>query len=292
MILLESLFVLRSITKTKFISLFHCGSSSVGRASAFQAECRRFEPGLPLKILLMKHLILFSLLLTGMCLSAQKRKLINGKLLYRNNNVIAANVINNSSQFNTITDSDGEFQIDVIKGDEIIFSSVEFKIKSIVITDEILNKNRLIVNITERVNILDEIVISPENIEKFLDLKEEEFKGFDYVQDKSTKLENIILRQGQLYNGIDFINVAKLISKLILNTSEEQKKRLIPSKVLPFVFEDIFFTEELGLNNDQITDFLNYLDKELSSSELLQKSKQFLLIDYLFSSVEDYKNKS
>ena len=83
--------------------------------------------------------------------------------------------------------------------------------------DEILNKNRLIVNITERVNILDEIVISPENIEKFLDLKEEEFKGFDYVQDKSTKLENIILRQGQLYNGIDFINVAKLISKLILN---------------------------------------------------------------------------
>ncbi len=25
------------------------GSSSVGRASAFQAECRQFEPGLPLK---------------------------------------------------------------------------------------------------------------------------------------------------------------------------------------------------------------------------------------------------
>ena len=24
------------------------GSSSVGRASAFQADCRRFEPGLPL----------------------------------------------------------------------------------------------------------------------------------------------------------------------------------------------------------------------------------------------------
>ena len=237
----------------------------------------------------MKRFILFSLILTGVCLSAQQSKLINGKLLYRNNNVVAANVINNSSQFNTITDSDGEFQIDVNKGDEIIFSSVEFKIKSIIITDEILNKNRLVVNITERVNILDEIVISPENIEKFLDLKEEEFKGFDYVQDKSTKLENIILRQGQLYNGIDFINVAKLISKLILNTSEEQKKSLIPSKVLPFVFEDEFFTDELGLSKDQITDFLNYLDKELSSSQLLQKSKQFLLIDYLFGAVEDYK---
>ena len=31
--------------------LKECESSSVGRASAFQAECRRFEPGLSLKII-------------------------------------------------------------------------------------------------------------------------------------------------------------------------------------------------------------------------------------------------
>tara|TARA_B100000767_G_C19743679_1_gene527448 strand:- start:1323 stop:2045 length:723 start_codon:yes stop_codon:yes gene_type:complete len=240
----------------------------------------------------MKHFILLALLLAGAFVFSQQRKLINGKLLYRNNNVIAANVINNTSQFNTITDSDGEFQINVIKGDEIIFSSVEFKIKSIVITDEILNKNRLVVNITERVNILDEIVISPENINKFLDLKEEEFKGFDYLKDKSTKLDNIILRQGQLYNGIDFVNVAKLISKLIINNSEEQEKKLLPSKVLPLVFEDVFFIDELGIKQDQIGDFLIFLDNKLTSNELLKKSKQFLLIDYLFGIVEVYKNKT
>ena len=99
-------------------------------------------------------------LLASFILNSQQRKLIKGKLLYRNNNVIAANVINNTEQYNTITDSEGEFEVNVKKGDEIIFSSVEFKIKSIVITDEILKKNRLVVNITERVNILDEIVIS------------------------------------------------------------------------------------------------------------------------------------
>ena len=211
--------------------------------------------------------------------------------MYKNNNVIAANVINNSSQYNTITDTDGEFQIPVNKGDEIVFSSVEFKFKSVVITDKILNKNRLIVNITERVNILDEIVISPENTQKFLDLKEEEFKGFDYAQDKSTKLDNTILRQGQLYNGIDFINVAKLITKLILNSSEEQKKTLIPSRILPYVFDNKFFIGELGLREDQIIDFMEYLDEELPSNKLLQKSQQFLLIDYLYDAVEDYKNK-
>ena len=225
-----------------------------------------------------------------MFLSAQQRTFLNGKLLYRNNNVVAANVINNSSQFNTITDSNGEFQIDVLEGDEIIFSSVEFKFKTVIITKEILKKNRLVVNITERVNILDEIVISPENTEKFIDLKEEEFKGYNYVQDKSTKLDNSILKEGQFYNGINLVNVAKLISKLILNSSQENKLNLIPSKVLPFVFDNNFFINELNLKEDQIDDFMTYLDQKLPSAELLQKSKQFLLIDYLFNSVEDYKN--
>jgi len=240
----------------------------------------------------MKATLLSFSLLFGFFLSAQQRVLLNGKLLYRNNNVIAANVINNSTQFNTITDSDGDFLIEVAKGDEIIFSSVEFKFKTIFITEEILNKNRLVVNITERVNILDEIVISPENTDKFLDLKEEEFKGFNYVQDKSTKLDNSILRQGQLYNGINFINVAKLISKLVLNTSEEEKKNLIPSKVLPYVFENEFFINDLGLEQEQVIDFMLFLDEKLPTNKLLQKSKQFLLIDFLYEAVEDFKNNS
>lgn len=240
----------------------------------------------------MKATLLNFFLLIGFFLSAQQRALLNGKLLYRDNNVIAANVINNSTQFNTITDSDGEFQIEVAKGDEIIFSSVEFKFKTIFITEEILNKNRLVVNITERVNILDEIVISPENTDKFLDLKEEEFKGYDYVQDKSTKLDNSILKQGQLYNGINFINVAKLISKLVLSSSEEEKKNLIPSKVLPYVFENEFFINDLGLEQEQVIDFMLYLDEKLTTNKLLQKSKQFLLIDFLYEAVEDFKNNS
>ena len=240
----------------------------------------------------MKATLLNFFLLIGFFLSAQQRALLNGKLLYRDNNVIAANVINNSTQFNTITDSDGEFQIEVAKGDEIIFSSVEFKFKTIFITEEILNKNRLVVNITERVNILDDIVISPENTDKFLDLKEEEFKGYDYVQDKSTKLDNSILKQGQLYNGINFINVAKLISKLVLSSSEEEKKNLIPSKVLPYVFENEFFINDLGLEQEQVIDFMLYLDEELTTNKLLQKSKQFLLIDFLYEAVEDFKNNS
>ena len=77
--------------------------------------------------------IVFSTFLLG-----QERRPIKGKLLYKNTVVVAANVVNNTAQINTITDSDGEFEIDVAQGDEIIFSSVQYLIRSVKITEEIL----------------------------------------------------------------------------------------------------------------------------------------------------------
>ena len=105
-------------------------------------------------------------------LNSQDRKPIKGQLLYKNTKVIAANVINNTSQMSTITDSDGFFEIDVELGDEIIFSSVQYRIRSVIITEETLKKNRLVVSVNENINELKEVVVTTEDVEKFLDLKE------------------------------------------------------------------------------------------------------------------------
>ena len=112
------------------------GSSSVGRASAFQAECRRFEPGLPLNFSLMKNCIYIIIFLIIGHLSfsqSDDRTWIRGKVLYKNNSVIAANVVNNTSQQATITDDEGEFEIKVKMNDRLVFSSVQYQIRSIVI---------------------------------------------------------------------------------------------------------------------------------------------------------------
>ena len=144
----------------------------------------------------------------------EKRQLLKGTLLYRNTSVIAANVVSNTAQTNTITDEEGTFEILAKAGDEIIFSSLEFRIKALTITPEIIQKNRLVVEVNDRITVLDEIVVGPENTQKFLDLKKEEFSKVDYTQDKSTKIDNTILRQGQLVNGLNIVNVAKLLAKV------------------------------------------------------------------------------
>ena len=113
--------------------------------------------------------ILFSSILFG---QNDYRTWIKGKVLYKNVSVVGANVINNTSQSATITNEEGEFEIEVKLNDKLIFSSVQYQISELNISKEILQRNRIVVDVNEKVTALDEVVITPENIEKFLDLKE------------------------------------------------------------------------------------------------------------------------
>ncbi len=237
----------------------------------------------------MKKITTSIFLLINLILFSQDRVPIKGKLIYRNINVVAANVVNNTAQTNTITDANGEFDIDVDLNDEIIFSSVQYQIKSVKITEQILNSKRLIISINEKITELEEVVITPDNQDKFLDLKEEEFKGYDYVFDKSTKIINTLTDDRQFSDGLNFINIAKLISSIIGSKNQDQKQ-IKPSEVLPFVFTDDFFVNDLNLKQDQIIGFLEYVDSKLPSQKLLQVSQQFQLIDFLISESKNYKN--
>lgn len=223
-------------------------------------------------------------------LNSQDRKPIKGQLLYKNTKVIAANVINNTSQMSTITDSDGFFEIDVELGDEIIFSSVQYRIRSVIITEETLKKNRLVVSVNENINELKEVVVTTEDVEKFLDLKEEEFKGFDYEKDKSSKLTNRAASNRQLSNGIDFVNIARLLARAIKNKTPEEQLKMKPSEILPLVFEPSFFEEDLGIQRSQVNIFLQYVDKKMKTSKLLKKDNEFELIDFLVDQSELFKN--
>lgn len=234
--------------------------------------------------------LLFLLTFTFSALAQEKRKRISGTLLYRNTAVIAANVVNNTAQQNTITDGDGNFELSMRVGDEIIFSSVQYKITTVKVTPEIIQKNRMVIALNERVNALDEIVVTPENTEKFLDLKKEEFKKVDYTQDKSTKIENRLTDDRQFQYGLNFVNIAKLLVKVLKDKTPQERLTLKPSKILPYVLEDSFFIEDLELPQDQVVGFLEHLDKTMPSDRLLKKDMEFQLIEYLYQASEKYKS--
>ena len=59
------------------------------------------------------------------------RTWIKGKVLYKNVNVEGVNVINNTSQIATTTNSEGEFEIEVKLNDKILFHQFNIRLEKL-----------------------------------------------------------------------------------------------------------------------------------------------------------------
>lgn len=218
------------------------------------------------------------------------RILLRGKVLYRNSNVPNENVINTTSERATITNDNGEFAIRVKKDDELVFTSVNYQIELIKITEAIIANNRLVVEVNEKVTELDEVVVSPENQEKFLEMQNEDFKEFEYETDQSSEIVNIAGDQKYrgLQDGVNFVNIFKALFQSDKNKGQETKTALKVSEVLRQVYDDEFFVVDLQLPQDQIDAFLIFCDTHLPAQSLLQKDNEFELIDFLVSQSQIY----
>ncbi|MBC9797648.1 carboxypeptidase-like regulatory domain-containing protein [Sinomicrobium weinanense] len=239
----------------------------------------------------MQKILLILALICTLTTYAQndERVILRGKVLYRNTSVANQNVINITTEKATTTNQDGEFEILVKSGDQVVFSAVNYQLKSVKINDDILKNNRLVVEVNEKVTELDEVVITPENREKFLELKGEEFKQFDYEGDYSSNVPNMATPEHQLQNGVNFVNIFKALFLSKKEAEEGPKKQLKVSEVLRQVYDDEFFVLDLKVPQDKIDDFLYYCDTKIPRQSLLRKDNEFELIEFLVKQSEDYR---
>ncbi|MFK7812919.1 MAG: carboxypeptidase-like regulatory domain-containing protein [Maribacter sp.] len=235
----------------------------------------------------MKQILLFHLLfLFSITVWSQEdgRVILRGKVLYRNVNVPNENVINATSEMATITNTNGEYAIRVKVGDELVFSALNYQIEIVKITEEILKNNRLVIEVNEKVTELEEVVVTPEQQERFLEAKNKILKEqFEYEIDRSSEVENIALSQSErgMQDGLNFVGIYKALAKVLNKNKEEEKTPLKVSDVLRQVYEDDFFVSDLNLPQDKIDAFLFYCDAQMPAQSLLKKENEFELIDFL-----------
>jgi hypothetical protein len=219
------------------------------------------------------------------------RRLLRGQVLYRNTNVPDENVINTTSEKATITNDKGEFAIRVKLDDELVFTALNYQLEVLRITEEMLEKNRLVVEVNEKVTELDEVTVSPENQAKFLELKNEEFKQYEYETDQSSEVVNIAQDKTVrgMRDGINFVNIFKALFAPS-NSGDLSREPLKVSEVLRHVYDDQFFVTDLKIPQDQIDDFLLYCDTKIPQRELLRKDNEFQLIDFLVTQSKLYRD--
>ena len=230
------------------------------------------------------------LLLTALGNAQEDRPLLRGQVLYRNSFVPNENVINSTAELATITDENGRFAIPAKLGDHLVFTALNYQLEYVEVTQEILDKNRLVVEVNEKVTELDEVVVSPENQERFIRLKNEEFKQYEYETDPSTEITNIALDPTVrgMENGLNFVNIFKALAKLGTEKDSLPKPKLQVSAVLRQIYDDRFFVEDLHIPQDKIDDFLYYIDEKTPAYSLLLKDHEFQLIDFLVNESKSY----
>ncbi|HMB62084.1 MAG TPA: carboxypeptidase-like regulatory domain-containing protein [Eudoraea sp.] len=240
-----------------------------------------------------KYTLLSVLCLLGVMTGAAQddgRRLLRGQVLYRNTNVPNEHVINTTTERATITNDKGEFAIRVKLSDELVFTAINYQLEVITITEEILKRNRLVIEVNEKVTELDEVTVSPENQQKFLELKNEEFKEFEYETDQTAEVVNVAMDDPgsrRLQDGLNFKNIFKAIF-LANKESQADREPLKVSNVLRKIYEDEFFVTDLRIPQDKIDAFLIYCDAQLPPQSLLRKDNEFQLIDFLVTQSKMY----
>jgi len=236
---------------------------------------------------------LFCFLFLSFFISAQDdgRELLRGTVLYRNVSVPNENVINITTENAVISDDNGQFAILTKVGDELAFTAVNYQLEVVKVTEEIIKTGRLVVEVNEKVTELDEVVVTPENQKKFLELQNKEFKEVEYDIDRSTEVENIALTQQDrgMRDGINFVNIFKALAKMG-QKEQKERPRLKMSEVLRQVYDDEFFVADLKLPQDNIDDFLFFVDGRAPEYSLLLKDNEFQLLDFLVNESKAYRN--
>jgi len=257
--------------------------------------------------MLKKLLILCVLsIYTSTLVSQEKRKLISGKVIDSLGIVKNANIINLKTKQGTFSSDEGLFRIFVSKGDTLSFSSIQHKLKNIVITTQILEKRELTVLLKSNIYTLDEFDLKQHNLmgrlgvdskevprdvkdsllRKVMDFSNVDFSEIDPTVDAITKMKAPIVNtmagaMPMAGAGAGVVMPFKDSERLWALRKKLEHKKTFPYKILSELGEKFFF-DELKIPIEKYFHFLEYCNP-LGIEDLHKENRILELIKILRS---------
>ncbi len=221
-------------------------------------------------------------------------------------------IFNINSQEGTVSNAEGDFAIAVKESDTIKVFAVQFQEFTVVIDKRVLETKTLNIYVSELVNRLPEVIVSPYDLTGKLDkdvekleviqlpvnievgIPQGEFANVENVVDfgKAPKNQALAFNQTRLVNGLNFVNLFKLL--LISNKQNDISNPYTKSyeaidKELRELYNDEFFKEYFKIELENIPDFILYADRNGLDEEMLKKGKELDLIEFLMEQSKKYK---
>ena len=237
-------------------------------------------------------------------LSLSQTKTINGQVIAQGDNDIEGiPILNKTTTKYTITDEKGKFKIPVSLNDTLTISALKFNTVELKITQSILNDSILKIQLEEKINELDEVVVGKVLTGDLIsDIKNSNIKAeinfYDLGIPGKTDLPPIIEQRrlneadaGPLF-GFPTVNVHKLLN-LISGRTKRLKAQLKIAKKEACLnrmmneFSDELFASETLIDTLQIHFFYFATDDERYSE--MCKETDIKQMDFLLEKLKAFK---
>ncbi len=260
----------------------------------------------------MKNLLLFmTIFMISMDIEAQiiQRIEVNGRIIVSANDVEGVTVFNTSSNKGTITSEKGEFQLEVRLNDVVEFSALQFEKFTVTIDDKILNNRFFTVYLVERINKLDEIIITPydmltgniiadvKSVETFnphLDaiyFGVNDLYGYDFTADYKSGVVNIAMTPRQFEYSPDLVKILGGLLNPVFKTDRnrmEKKRKDISQLDLTDLYGKEFLIRSFNIPEDRIEEFVAFVEANQFDFNFLDKGNELLLIDHLYAKSKQF----
>ncbi|GAA4290177.1 hypothetical protein [Aestuariibaculum suncheonense] len=263
----------------------------------------------------MKKFLFFLFIAISFTTSAQdfKRIEVEGKIIVESNDVYGITIFNASSNKVAITNEKGEFKLDVRLHDRIEVSALQFENLKFEVNEAIMASRQMKIFLIEEINKLDEIVLLPNSLSGDLQTDIEMTQNFtpkldalyfgikhqddfDFQRDNKTQVDNIATptQHITMINGLNIVNVVdQLLLPLFRSKTPEKAEKGIPEvplKAVKYYFSSTFLTDNFGIPEHRVEEFIHYVQASDFDYSLLSYGKEMEFLEHLHDKSVEFLN--
>ncbi len=240
----------------------------------------------------------------GTSLSAQTLfdKQIEGRVYSDSGDVAATHVLNITSKKASITNNEGFFSIKAKLNDTLVFSAIQYKKKTIVVTAAILESKLLYVPLEDAINELDEVIIMPYNLtgDMTTDLARTEIEPIVTASTLGLPNAYVIppsqaerkLNEATTGGGIiplnPVLNAITGRTKMLKQRIARNEKYERTQRVRAF-YPDSLYSTEFKIPEEKIDDFMYYCEVDAAFQILVDTHDRFRIWEYMRKKSEVYR---
>ncbi|WP_299228627.1 carboxypeptidase-like regulatory domain-containing protein [uncultured Psychroserpens sp.] len=233
---------------------------------------------------------------------------ISGKVI-ANSDVDRIHIINKTSNKFTTTDDNGVFTIPAALNDTILISAIQYKSLEIKVNQFMIQSQKMVVNLTEKINELDEVIVGKvltgdltsdvQNSDAKADINFYDVGIPGYTGKRKTQKERRLYDANHgkyvyYYGLLASININKILNKIsgrtkrLKNLVRLEQQDTCMQRVNSEFSDDLF--GDLDLEDHLKTEFFYYASEDPKFLELCKLNSDIKLFEFLAQKLLDFNN--